>query len=149
MKFKPKAKNFKSLRREHPLNPVFAQADYLRQLEEEINPFLAPSLLGKVHVMRFDMGDLYLQVESSIGATQLRFAQSQLLRKLLKSKNFNQLEKIHIKVRHLATNKVKRERKPSIRPSAESAETLLITAELVDHEGLKEALTKLASRHRP
>ncbi|PCI47612.1 MAG: hypothetical protein COB51_05810 [Moraxellaceae bacterium] len=149
MKFKLKAKNFKSLRREHPLNPVFAQADYLRQLEREIDPLLAKSLQGKVHVMRYDMGELHLQVITSIGATQLRFAQRQLHKNLLKSNSFNQLEKINIKVRHLPNNSIKRKPRIANPPTAESAETLLSMAEQIDHKELSEALARLASRHRP
>ena len=149
MKFKLKAKNFKSLRRDHPLNPVFAQADYLRQLEQEIYPLLATSLQGKVHVMRYDMGELHLQVATSIGATQLRFAQRQIQKSLLKSNSFSHLEKIHIKVRHLSKNSIKRKPRIANPPTAESAETLLSMAEQIDHKELSQALARLASRHRP
>lgn len=148
-KSKQSAKSFTTLRNNHPLNPLFAQADYLRQLEAELNRHLSPQLVGNVHVTRFDFGQLHLQAMNSAFATQLRFSQSQLLNQLGKSILFNQLEKIHIKVRYFHNGPKPANKQSPYKISPSSAENLRTLADHVDHKELSHALRKLASRSCP
>lgn len=144
MKSDPYRINPQNLSPGSPLRKIMEVAEAHAQVEAEIMAFLPPHLQRHCRFISFTDGTLSLATESSIMATQLRFAQGEVLAQLRTLEPFRFAWRLRVKV--VPARQRRKQRPKRMHLSNENARLLKEEAGHTKDKGLQAVLNKLA-RH--
>ncbi len=125
------------------IDRLLQHSRYLDYLSRRLLSYLPDEFSGKVSVAGFkQQQQLTLSVSSSAWASKLRFYTPTLKRSLRNDPQFNQLQKIIIKVAFSNTNT--KQTKNTLIYSQNAANVIASSADHIEDEGLRETLLRLA-----
>ncbi len=130
------------------LQNIMNKIDELKNLNQIFAENLEPHIVKHCEVVKFEKNCLFVIVENGNWTTQLRFQIPDLIKKLQKHVELQNLNGIICKTRpHHTLGKAEKPRKKMMaRLSQETAEHLIATAKLIQDENLKKKLEKIATR---
>ncbi len=125
------------------IDRLLQHSRYLDYLSRRLLSYLPDEFSDRVSVTGFkQQQQLTLSVSSSAWASKLRFYTPTLKRSLRNDPQFNQLQKIIIKVAFSNTNT--KQTKNTLIYSQNAANVIASSADHIEDEGLKETLLRLA-----
>ncbi len=126
------------------LRRLMEAAERHRRLEKVVLGSLPEQLASHCRFVSYDEGTLCLNTDTSVMATQLRFAQGDILSRLREQEAFRFAWRLRVKVSPLKSRPREKSAPPKL--SQENARLLKEEAGLTEDKGLRAVLDRLA-RH--
>ncbi len=125
------------------LYEIVNKVDHLAKLNHQIQQKLPSILSGACRIANLRQGTLFLVVDSPALSHQFRFLEAELLTVLQEQSEFIAIKSIQVLVQPQEEPKQTTILYPPT-VSAQSAKTLQVAAETIDHNPLKKALLRLS-----